>query len=119
LDQNPELLSTSGTLPDGRSIAAAMFDLHFESMNDGSGDTLEDYYAATIGTLGAKSATSRQLFDSSLRFKEGVQDRLESVSGVSLDEELANMMMVQAAFQASSRVIAVADSLLDSILATV
>ncbi len=119
LDHNPELLSTSGTLPDGRSIAEAMFDLHFESMSEENGDTLEDYYAATIGSLGAKSATSRQLYDSSLRFKQGVQDRLESVTGVSLDEELANMMMVQAAFQASSRVIAVADSLLDSILATV
>jgi flagellar hook-associated protein 1 len=119
LDNNPELLSTSGTLTDGRSISEAMFDLHFESMSENSEDTFEDYYAMTIGELGAKSATNRQLFDSSERFAQGIQDRLESVSGVSLDEELANMMLVQAAFQASSRVIAVADSLLDSILATV
>jgi len=119
LESNSELLSTSGELPDGRSIAEAMFALHYESMSAGSDDTIEDYYAATIGELGAKSATSRQLYQSTEVFKQGVQDRLESVTGVSLDEELANMMMVQAAFQASSRVIAVADSMLDAILATV
>jgi len=119
LDSNPELLSTTGTLPDGRSIAEAMFALHSESMSDGGGNTIEDYYAMTIGELGAKSSTSLQLKDSSERFAQGIKDRLESVTGVSLDEEMANMMMVQAAFQASSRVIAVADSLLDSILKSV
>ena len=41
----------------------------------------------------------------------------QSVSGVNLDEEAANLIMLQQAFQAASQLIAVAQSMFDSLLA--
>lgn len=43
----------------------------------------------------------------------------ESVSGVNIDEELANLIKFQNAYQANARVIATADELFDSLLAIV
>jgi flagellar hook-associated protein 1 FlgK len=41
----------------------------------------------------------------------------QSVSGVNLDEEAANLMRYQQAYQAAGKVMAIADSLFASILA--
>jgi flagellar hook-associated protein 1 FlgK len=45
-----------------------------------------------------------------------VKSQRDSVSGVSLDEEMADMIKYQRAFQASSRVIQVIDELLDTVV---
>jgi flagellar hook-associated protein 1 FlgK len=42
-----------------------------------------------------------------------------SVSGVSLNEELANLLQFQRAFQAASRMIGVADGMLADLMETV
>ncbi|MEO8325830.1 MAG: flagellar basal body rod C-terminal domain-containing protein [Nitrospirota bacterium] len=41
----------------------------------------------------------------------------ESVSGVSLDEELTNLLSFQRSFEASARMITVADELMQTMLA--
>ena len=45
-----------------------------------------------------------------------VRSQRDSVSGVSLDEELANLQKYQRAFQASSRVFTIVDNLLDNVV---
>jgi flagellar hook-associated protein 1 FlgK len=47
------------------------------------------------------------------------QDTRESISGVNLDEEAANMVRFQQAYQAAARVIAVADTLFQTLLSAV
>jgi flagellar hook-associated protein 1 FlgK len=46
-------------------------------------------------------------------------DARESVSGVNLDEEAANLLRFQQAYQASAQVIAVAEEIFDSLLSAV
>ena len=50
------------------------------------------------------------------RIEQLVRSQRDAVSGVSLDEEMANLMKYQRAFQASSRVFQVIDNLLENIV---
>lgn len=50
------------------------------------------------------------------RVLEGLHDRRDEVSGVSIDEEVTNLIRLQAAFQANSRVVSVVDRLLQDVL---
>jgi flagellar hook-associated protein 1 FlgK len=46
------------------------------------------------------------------------RDRLESVRGVNLDEEAADMLKFEQLYQAAARVMAVADSLFQTLMQT-
>jgi flagellar hook-associated protein 1 FlgK len=45
-----------------------------------------------------------------------IRSQRDAVSGVSLDEEMANLLKYQRAFQANSRVFNTIDSLLDTVV---
>ena len=116
LTAHPEQVSLSGLLPDGRDIASAIFDLHTETVDPVRGLTLQGLYAGMIGRLGARSATATQLSTAAGRLEAGLAEKLESTSGVNMDEELAEMMIVQTTYQAASKVIAAIDELLDVLM---
>jgi flagellar hook-associated protein 1 FlgK len=116
---HPEQLSLTGLLPDGRDIASAIFDLHAETVDPVRGLTLQGLYAGMIGHLGARSASASQLTQAAGRLEAGLAEKLESTSGVNMDEELAEMMIVQTTYQAASKVIAAVDELLDVLMGIV
>jgi flagellar hook-associated protein 1 FlgK len=78
--------------------------------------TVQDFYSGLVGEIGARS----QLAQSSLSAQDVVMRRLsdqrESVSGVSLDEEMTRLIQFQRAYQAAARLITVADELYQTIL---
>jgi flagellar hook-associated protein 1 FlgK len=113
---NPELISLMGALPDGTEIAAAIFALHTAPIESENGMTIEGFYSTVIGELGARSRSAQQLEESSVRVLQGFEERLESVRGVNVDEEMANMLVVQSSYQAASRVIVMVDEMMQSIL---
>ncbi len=113
---HPEQVSLSGLLPDGRDIASAIFDLHTETVDPVRGLTLQGLYAGMIGRLGARSATATQLSTAAGRLEAGLAEKLESTAGVNMDEELAEMMIVQRTYQAASKVISAIDELLDVLM---
>ena len=47
---------------------------------------------------------------------DAVQDRRESVAGVSLDEEMGNLIKFQRAYQASARAMSTMDEMLDVLI---
>ncbi|NWF53158.1 MAG: flagellar hook-associated protein FlgK [Syntrophaceae bacterium] len=78
--------------------------------------TLDDYYRSLIGEMGILSEAMNEKQD----FVQSLLTRLEevrdSVSGVNLDEELAEMMKFQHAYEAASKIIAVVDEMLRSLM---
>lgn len=78
--------------------------------------TYQDAYGQLVAEVGAKTQqagierTARQTL-----LKQSVEAR-DSVSGVNLDEEAANLVKMQQAYQASAHVISVAEKLFQSLL---
>ena len=86
-------------------------------MKAGSGTfTFDEFYSAIVSTVGIQSYASR----STLSQKDGIllqlNTRRESISGVSIDEEMINMIKFQQAFNAAARLIGVAEEMMDNLI---
>ena len=81
--------------------------------------TFDDYYKSMIAELGVKSQEAQRMVENQELLKEQLINRRESVSGVSLDEEMTNMIRFQHGYQASARVIQTMDRMLETIIALV
>lgn len=83
---------------------------------DGGNASFTEFSAGTIGALGVEARTAYQGLDT----QQGVMDQLnvlrEQSSGVSLDEEAMNMLKFQKGFDASAKLIQVADSMMETVL---
>jgi flagellar hook-associated protein 1 FlgK len=103
-------------------VAQAIAQLANQKFSTGSGDqidgTFANFYAASVGSLGQSLSTVNSQVTNQSSVEQLVRTQRDSVSGVSLDEELANLQMYQRAFQASSRVFTVVDDLLDNVVNT-
>ena len=78
--------------------------------------TLEDYYHSTVGSIGIKSASISR----SNAFNEVMVNKLseirDSISAVSLDEEMTNLIKFQHAYTAAAKLISVSDEMLNILL---
>jgi len=78
--------------------------------------TFGDYYEDFIAELGSSTQEAERMVTNQEALLTQLTNRKESIAGVSLDEETANMVRFQHAFQANARVISVMDELLDTII---
>ncbi|MDH3703841.1 MAG: flagellar hook-associated protein FlgK [Alphaproteobacteria bacterium] len=102
------------------SALAGLFDSNVSfsaSGGAGAATTTLARYATTIISIQATmaSSTSSQLgFD--MAFLDTLEFRNASVSGVNIDEELANLVILEQAFNASARVVTVASQMFEELL---
>ncbi|HKO88547.1 MAG TPA: flagellar hook-associated protein FlgK [Burkholderiales bacterium] len=80
------------------------------------GMTLQGAYAQLISTIGNKTREVQINGEAQGSLLKETEAARESVSGVNLDEEAANLIRYQQAYQAASQVISIAGSMFDSIL---
>lgn len=116
----PEATST----PVGNNeTALAIASIKFKVLAAGTGpndlaesSTLDNYYRYTISQLGvdAQEATRNQA--NSEMLVGTVDNQRQSVSGVSIDDEMAEMVKYQHAYSASARVMTSMDEILDKVI---
>jgi flagellar hook-associated protein 1 len=113
------LVTGAGAAGDN-SIAIAVASLANQTFATGSGDlidgTLGQFYSRSVSDLGQALATATARAADQDKIQQLVRNQRDTVSGVSLDEEMADLVRFQRAFQASSRVFSVVDELLDTIV---
>ncbi|MER2008422.1 MAG: flagellar hook-associated protein FlgK [Psychrobacillus sp.] len=78
--------------------------------------TVQSFYQSMIGKLGVDGEQANRLAYNSATIKLTVENNRASVSSVSLDEEMTNMITFQQAYNASARMITVIDETLDKII---
>lgn len=76
----------------------------------------DNAYSSLVGELGRASASAQQQQSTQSVITSSVDTLRSTVSGVSYDEEVSNMLTYQMAFQASSRVLTTLDSMLDTLI---
>jgi flagellar hook-associated protein 1 FlgK len=108
--------STAAGVPGNNANALALAGLRHADIASFGNVTFQEYYSTIAGNFGSIA----QGVDGNLRAQAILHDQLTSrrasISGVSMDEELANLLQYQRSFEAASRMIVVADEMFQTIL---
>lgn len=115
---------TSGTLAGIDKALTAIQDFQAKlqnvtstfDQNSPSIDTHLDSWQKLIGELGAKADGINRATEAALLAKNGTDSDRQSVMGVSLDEEMSNLIKYQHAYNAAARLVSTTDELLDTII---
>ncbi len=78
--------------------------------------TISSYYQSVIGDMAVDTQEAIRMLGSSTSLKDSVDFRRQSVSNVSLDEEMTLMIQFQHAYNAAARNITMVDEMLDRII---
>lgn len=71
---------------------------------------------ANVNLIGSQASAAESSFNSADVMLEQASARTSAISGVNLDEEAANLLRFQQAYQAAARVVTVAQTMFDTIL---
>ena len=81
--------------------------MKFEGLGDLGGVSIQTYFEGVIGQLGVDGQQAVRLQYNSQTLQQAVTERRASISSVSLDEEMTNMITFQQAYNANARMITV------------
>jgi flagellar hook-associated protein 1 FlgK len=94
--------------------ASAMMDLRDQAMFDGA--ALTDGYASLMSQVGIRAQMANYAADVSGAIATNLEKERTGVSGVNLDEEAAKLLQFQQAYQASAKMIQIAQSIFDTLI---
>ncbi len=102
--------------PGDNRIALALSNLQgLRLMNDGK-STVDDFYNSIVSEVGVASNRNKAMLSQSKDISTQLGKMREQISGVSIDEETTRLMQYQHAYDASARVIRVADEMMRTVL---
>lgn len=78
--------------------------------------TFDDYYRSSVAQLGVLAQEAERMQENQSLLVSQLQNKKESISGVSLDEEMTNMIRYQHAYSAAARVINAMDEMLELVV---
>lgn len=87
-----------------------------QPLSSAGGATLTDVYNQMVGDVTQGSSVAQSVAQGNQTFQQTLQGRQSSVSGVSIDEEAVKMITYQRAYQASARLIATINDLLNTLM---
>jgi flagellar hook-associated protein 1 FlgK len=91
----------------------------YVTFTGGAKDTLDGFYNTLVGQVANTTRTLGHSYDSTVLVNKQVKEMRDSVSGVSLDEEMANLVKYQHAYTAAARLITMSDEMLQTLLDSV
>jgi flagellar hook-associated protein 1 len=97
-------------------VALQLAQLGQKSVSGLDGETFSSNYTRTVTVFGqAAASVTSQISDQDVVTKM-LQQQRDSVSGVSLDEEMTDIIKYQKAFEASAKIITTVDEMLSTII---
>ncbi len=98
---------------------SALGELQFASTLDNGNSNFQQAFGRVISSTGVKTQSAQIKRDASESLLFQAKERKASTSGVNLDEEAANLIKYQQAYEASAQVISVARTLFQTVLDSV
>jgi flagellar hook-associated protein 1 len=124
----PEIKSDSGSIAAGfgangkaaeandGTAALAIASLRTQAVMVGSLRTFDDHFAEAVARVGLAGERAQSASATHERIGKELRDLRSSISGVNMDEELANMIKFQHGYDAAAKFITRIDSMLDTII---
>ncbi|WP_394790086.1 flagellar hook-associated protein FlgK [Rhodoferax sp.] len=97
--------------------ADAMMDLRDLALFDGS--SMADGYASLMSQIGVKVQSVQYTAEVSKSIADNLETSRTGVAGVNLDEEAAKLLQYQQAYQASAKMVQIAQTIFDSLMQSV
>jgi flagellar hook-associated protein 1 FlgK len=112
--------ASGSNAPGDNSNALAITNLRHqkETILGQIGSLSEIYDAGLVGQVGSDVAKASDLYQYNKSLVQQISNRRDSVAGVSLDEEMTQIIKFQYAFSAAARLITLADEMLETVLNT-
>jgi len=97
-------------------VMKRLYELYTRRLLSNGKESFYDFFGGFIGELGVEAETSNKLKLNTELLRQEIDNARESVKGVSLDEEMTNMIRYQHAFNAAAKLITVIDEMLATIV---
>lgn len=115
-DVNNIAAALEANKPGDNRVALAISKLQHEKVLGGGTTTFEEQYLKSVGNIGLQTGKSKIDEEQSAGIMAQAKSFKERLSGVSLDEEAANMVRYQNAYEASAKVIKASDEMFKAVL---
>ncbi|WP_026289697.1 flagellar hook-associated protein FlgK [Thioalkalivibrio sulfidiphilus] len=112
---NFQVSFTTAAVGDNRNALALAGLQDQRLMADGTA-TLEATYNTLVAEVGTRTRQAEIAARAQVKLLDEARAQRESISGVNLDEEAANLLRYQQAYQAAAQVISVTNSLFDTLI---
>lgn len=107
----------SGNINDGDGRAAVeIAAIRNTKVMIGHERTLDDYFADSVTNVGLKGEQAETNLNSHTAMMNDLRNLRDSISGVNIDEELADIIKFQHGYNAAAKFVTVWDSLLDTVI---
>jgi len=106
---------TEGDPGDG-SAAIEIAGLRNRPVMVGQTATFDDYFADTVANIGLKGQESELALKTQQTIMKDLRDTRQSISGVNIDEEIAQMIKYQHGYNAAARFVTNINQMLDTII---
>ncbi|MBK8575193.1 MAG: flagellar hook-associated protein FlgK [Elusimicrobia bacterium] len=114
-DINAIATSASGA-PGDNEIARALANLWDSRLMDGGTRTFQEFHQGFLADVGGQSDAARRAAESQDFIVQQVENMRDSVSGVSNEEELANLVKFQRAYEMAARAVRTTDEMLQTLI---
>jgi flagellar hook-associated protein 1 FlgK len=108
--------ATAGGVPGDGSNASAISDLQYAQGLLGGTATYDDFYGNFVASVGVDSAQAQSRLNAQNLVVNQMTLVRDGTSGVNLDEEMVSLVRYQRAYEAASRLVRVADEMLDTLI---
>jgi flagellar hook-associated protein 1 FlgK len=116
---NPDLVAAASDptrVPGDNTKAIEITDLQYQLTMSANTATFNDYFSSLVRDVGNEVIKSDSYYDHQAEMVAYLDNYRESISGVSLDEEMINLIKFQNAYTAAAKLISTADELMESVL---
>ena len=114
---NTDLIAASANLTFGNNqVALDIADIRLSQLFNGGTKTAEEFYSDLIGQIGSQAKETFTNLETQRVISDQLSNRRENIRGVSINEEAANLILFQRAYQAAARIITIVDEMFQSVL---
>jgi flagellar hook-associated protein 1 FlgK len=110
------VIATSATVTAGAAGGAAADNSAALALSGQRGGAADTGYSGLVGTIGADVANAQNASATAGSVLNSLESRRLSVSGVSMDDEMADLVRFQRGYQAAAKALSTMDSMLDTLI---